>query len=126
MKVTVTQSPWRQFRAALLLLCLLVLLPGAPASASGAPLDELLPPVGSALVEAGQSRWAEAAADVDSFAALWRSANEGTPDPALAGPAAEVDAALAAAAEALADGGGAPAKSALSTLARSVDAFVTA
>lgn len=124
--ITVTQSPWRPIRAALLLLCLLVLLPGAPASASGAPLDELLPPVGSALVEAGQSRWEAAAADVESFAALWRSANESKPDPALAGPAAEVDAALAAAAEALAGGGGAPAKAALSTLARSVDAFVTA
>ncbi|ETT76126.1 High-affinity Fe2+/Pb2+ permease, partial [Paenibacillus sp. FSL R7-277] len=106
MMITVTQSPWRPIRAVLLLLCLLVLLPGAPASASGAPLDELLPPVGSALVEAGQSRWAAAAADVDSFAALWRSANESKPDPALAGPAAEVDAALDAAAEALAGGGG--------------------
>lgn len=126
MILTVTQSSWRQIRAALLLLCLLVLLPGAPASASGAPLDELLPPVGSALVEAGQSRWEAAAADIESFAALWRSANESKPDPALAGPAAEVDAALAAAAEALAGGGGAPAKTALSTLARSVDAFVTA
>lgn len=126
MKITVIHGPWRQIRAALLLLCLLVLLPGAPASASGAPLDELLPPVGSALVEAGQSRWEAAAADVDSFAVLWRSANGSTPDPALAGPAAEVDAALAAAAEALAGGGGAPAKAALSTLARSVDAFVTA
>ncbi|MBP2113824.1 high-affinity iron transporter [Paenibacillus silagei] len=126
MMITVTQSPWRPIRAALLLLCLLVLLPGAPASASGAPLDELLPPVGSALVEAGQSRWEAAAADVESFAALWRSANGSKPDPALAGPAAEVDAALAAAAEALAGGGGAPAKAALSTLARSVDAFVTA
>lgn len=101
MIITVKISPWRQIRAALLLICLLLLLPGAPASASGAPLDELLPPVGSALVEAGQSRWDAAAADVESFAALWRSANEGTPDSALAGPAAEVDAALAAAAQAL-------------------------
>ncbi|WP_231575218.1 FTR1 family iron permease [Paenibacillus sp. FSL P4-0081] len=126
MIITVKISPWRQIRAALLLICLLLLLPGAPASASGAPLDELLPPVGSALVESGQSRWDAAAADVESFAALWRSANEGTPDPALAGPAAEVDAALAAAAQALAAGGGAPAKAALSTLARSVDAYVTA
>ncbi|WP_342421155.1 FTR1 family protein [Paenibacillus sp. FSL E2-0178] len=126
MIITVKISPWRQIRAALLLIGLLLLLPGAPASASGAPLDELLPPVGSALVEAGQSRWDAAAADVESFAALWRSANEGTPDPALAGPAAEVDAALAAAAQALAAGGGAPAKAALSTLARSVDAYVTA
>ncbi|MEK4326512.1 FTR1 family protein [Paenibacillus sp. FSL R7-0312] len=95
MIITVKISPWRQIQAALLLICLLLLLTGAPASASGAPLDELLPPVGSALVEAGQSRWDAAAADVESFAALWRSANEGTPDPALAGPAAEVDAALA-------------------------------
>ncbi|WP_246354428.1 FTR1 family iron permease [Paenibacillus phytohabitans] len=126
MIITVKISPWRQIRAALLLIGLLLLLPGAPASASGAPLDELLPPVGSALVESGQSRWDAAAADVESFAALWRSANEGTPDPALAGPAAEVDAALAAAAQALAAGGGAPAKAALSTLARSVDAYVTA
>lgn len=126
MKITVTHGSWRQIRAALLLLCLLVLLPGAPASASGAPLDELLPPVGSALVEAGQSRWEAAAADVESFAALWRSANKSKPDPALAGPAAVVDAALDAAAEALAGGGGAPAKAALSTLARSVDAYVTA
>lgn len=126
MIITVKISPWRQIRAALLLICLLLLLPGAPASASGAPLDELLPPVGSALVESGQSRWDAAAADVESFAALWRSANEGTPDPALAGPAAEVDAALAAAAQALAAGGGAPAKAALSTLARSVDAYITA
>ncbi|OMF22867.1 iron permease [Paenibacillus sp. FSL H8-0259] len=126
MIITVKISPWRQIRAALLLICLLLLLPSAPASASGAPLDELLPPVGSALVESGQSRWDAAAADVESFAALWRSANEGTPDPALAGPAAEVDAALAAAAQALAAGGGAPAKAALSTLARSVDAYITA
>lgn len=118
--------PWQRIRAALLLICLLALLPGPPASASGGPLDELLPPVGSALVEAGQSRWNDAAADVDSFAALWRSVHFGTPDPALAGPAAEVDAALAAAAKALAAGGGAPAKAALSTLARSVDAYVTA
>lgn len=54
------------------------------------------------------------------------AARTSKPDPALAGPAAEVDAALDAAAEALAGGGGAPAKAALSTLARSVDAFVTA
>lgn len=99
----------------------------SPAAAEGnGSVDELLPPVGSALVEAGQSRWDAAAADVEAFAALWRTANASTPDPALAGPAATVDAALADAAEALAAGGGAPAKTALSTLARSVDAYVTA
>ncbi|WNS43407.1 FTR1 family protein [Paenibacillus sp. MMS20-IR301] len=122
--IAIFHSWRRQSAAAVLLSCLLLL--SAPASASGAPADELLPPVGSALVEAGQSRWEAAAADVDAFAALWRTANESTPDPALAGPAAAVDAALSAAAEALAAGGGAPAKAALSTLARSVDAYVTA
>lgn len=106
-------------------LCMLLL--SSPAGAEGdGTVDELLPPVGSALVEAGQSRWDAAAADVEVFAALWRTANTGTPDPALAGPAAAVDAALADAAKALAAGGGEPAKTALSTLARSVDAYVTA
>jgi high-affinity iron transporter len=115
--------------AAALLGGLLLLLPGRPAAfaaAADSPLDELLPPVGSALVEAGQGRWDAAAADLDSFAALWRTANEGTPDPALAGPAAAVDAALATAASALEAGEDTPASKALSTLARSVDAYVTA
>lgn len=107
------------------IICMLMLSNPAGAEGDG-PVDELLPPVGSALVEAGQSRWDAAAADVEAFAALWRTANANTPDPALAGPAAAVDAALAAAAAALAAGDGAPAKTALSTLARSVDAYVTA
>ncbi|MEK4352990.1 FTR1 family protein [Paenibacillus sp. FSL R5-0475] len=107
------------------IICILMLSNPAGAEGDGS-VDELLPPVGSALVEAGQSRWDAAAADVEAFAALWRTANENTPDPALAGPAAAVDAALADAAAALAAGDGAPAKAALSTLARSVDAYVTA
>ncbi|WP_339266943.1 FTR1 family protein [Paenibacillus sp. FSL R5-0470] len=107
------------------IICILMLSNPAGAEGDGS-VDELLPPVGSALVEAGQSRWDAAAADVEAFAALWRTANENTPDPELAGPAAAVDAALADAAAALAAGDGAPAKAALSTLARSVDAYVTA
>lgn len=107
------------------IICILMLSNPAGAKGDGS-VDELLPPVGSALVEAGQSRWDAAAADVEAFAALWRTANANTPDPALAGPAAAVDAALANAAAALAAGDGAPAKTALSTLARSVDAYVTA
>ncbi|MFD5022310.1 FTR1 family protein [Paenibacillus sp. NPDC058367] len=107
------------------IICILMLSNPAGAKGDGS-VDELLPSVGSALVEAGQSRWDAAAADVEAFAALWRTANENTPDPALAGPAAAVDAALADAAAALAAGDGAPAKTALSTLARSVDAYVTA
>lgn len=94
-------------------------------AAEDSRLEELLPPVGSALVEAGQGRWDAAAADVEAFAALWHAANA-EPDPALTGPAEAVDAALTDAAAALAAGGGAPARTALSTLARSVDAYVTA
>jgi high-affinity iron transporter len=116
-------------KAALLIvfsfLCMLMLSSPAGAEGNGGH-DELLPPIGSALVEAGQSRWDAASADVEVFAALWRAANTGTPNPALAGSAAAVDAALTDAAEALAAGGGEPAKTALSTLARSVDAYVTA
>ncbi|ULO08479.1 FTR1 family iron permease [Paenibacillus sp. 19GGS1-52] len=122
---------WQALKAAALLsfLCVLLLCqPAAALAAAGATPqhDELLPPIGSALVEAGQSRWDAAAGDVAAFAALWRTANAGTPDPALAGPAAAVDAALADAASALQAGGGTPAKTALSTLARAVDAYITA
>lgn len=81
------------------IICILMLSNPAGAEGDGS-VDELLPPVGSALVEAGQSRWDAAAADVEAFAALWRTANANTPDPALAGPAAAVDAALADAAAA--------------------------
>jgi len=122
---------WPGKAAALLVLwcALLLCAPMAALAAEGADrLDALLPPIGSALVEAGQGRWDAAAADAETFAALWRAAQDGTPDPALAGPAAAVDAALADAASRLAAGGQqpAPAKNALSTLARAVDAYITA
>lgn len=128
--IAYVNTSWRRLLAAILpaLICLLLLQPAAAGAAAGnaAGHDELLPAVGSALVEAGQGRWSAAAADVETFAALWRTANEGTPDPALAGQAAAVDAALADAASALKAGGGEPAKTALSTLARAVDDYVSA
>lgn len=111
--------------AALLLAALCLPLSAAAADAPDS-LDELLPPVGSALVQAGDGRWTEAADDVQAFAALWRTAKAEETDPALSGPAARVDAALADAASALAAGGGTPAKTALSTLAGAVDAYVSA
>ncbi|NUU60339.1 FTR1 family iron permease [Paenibacillus agri] len=127
---SLVHHPWRALKATamLVLICMLLILPAAAgfAAEGSARHDELLPPVGSALVEAGQSRWSDAATDVETFAALWRTANAGTPDPALAGPAAAVDAALTEAASTLKAGGGEPAKRALSTLARAVDAYVTA
>ena len=128
--LSLVQNRFRTLKAAVLLSFLSALLLCAPMfAAEGASRhDELLPPLGSALVEAGQSQWDAAAADVETFAALWRAAQAGTPDPALAGPVAAVDAALADAASKLAAGGDTPtpAKSALSTLARAVDAYITA
>ncbi|KGE20716.1 FTR1 family iron permease [Paenibacillus wynnii] len=124
------QNRFRTLKATALLgfLCALLLCAPVLAAEGASRHDELLPPLGSALVEAGQSQWDAAAADVETFAALWRAAQAGTPDPAFAGPAAAVDAALADAAAKLAAGGDtpAPAKSALSTLARAVDAYVSA
>ncbi|MNM32617.1 Ferrous iron permease EfeU precursor [compost metagenome] len=112
--------------AGALLLALCAQQTSSAAAAAADKTDALLPPVGSALVEAGDGRWSEAAADTETFAALWREAKASQADPELAGPAAKVDAALAEASKTLQAGGGAPAKAALSTLAGAVDAYVTA
>ncbi|WP_431087176.1 FTR1 family iron permease [Paenibacillus sp. 8b26] len=85
--------------------------------------DQLMPMVGGALVEAGQSQWTEASRDVKEFRTLWEAAKINGGD---AAHIAAVDKALADAEQALASGGGEPAKAALSVLARSVNEFVTA
>ncbi len=97
----------------------------AAAQAAQARLDALFPPVGSALVAAGGGEWNEAAADLATFAGLWGEA-KAQADPAHAGLAGEVDAALEAASSALAAGGGPAARQALSTLAGAVDAYASA
>ncbi|MGG1617223.1 FTR1 family protein [Paenibacillus sp. NRS-1782] len=85
--------------------------------------DQLMPVVGGALVEAGQSQWAEASRDVKEFRTLWEVAKTNGGDTAHI---AAVDKALADAEQALASSGGEPAKAALSVLARSVNEFVAA
>ncbi|MFK4302708.1 MULTISPECIES: FTR1 family protein [unclassified Paenibacillus] len=85
--------------------------------------DQLMPVVGGALVEAGQSQWTEASRDVKEFRTLWEAAKTNGGD---AAHIAAVDKALTDAEQALASGGGEPAKAALSVLARSVNEFVTA
>ncbi|ALP37802.1 iron permease [Paenibacillus sp. IHB B 3084] len=85
--------------------------------------DQLMPVVGGALVEAGQSQWTEASRDVKEFRTLWEAAKTNGGD---AAHIRAVDKALADAEQALASGGGEPAKAALSVLARSVNEFVTA
>ncbi|WP_179030531.1 FTR1 family iron permease [Paenibacillus kribbensis] len=85
--------------------------------------DQLMPVVGGALVEAGQAQWVEASGDLKQFRALWETARTNGGDSAHI---AAVDQALTDAEQALASGGGEPAKAALSVLARSVNEYVTA
>ncbi|BFH60980.1 FTR1 family protein [Paenibacillus azoreducens] len=87
-------------------------------------LDQLLPAVGSALVEAGQQQWQEAAGDLQQFKELWSSVKK-SGDSNLTDPEAKVDAALADA-EAKLKAEDANAKQALSELAKAVNAYVDA
>ncbi|MWV46828.1 iron permease [Paenibacillus sp. HJL G12] len=113
----------------LLLLSIMVVLQfaAAPAYAEDADtstLDHLLPTVGSALVEAGQQEWKEAAGDLQQFKELWLSVKpEGGKD--LADAKNRIDAALADA-ESKLQTEDAGAKQSLSTLAKAVNAYVEA
>lgn len=86
-----------------------------------AELNRLLPLVGSALVEAGQGDWKEAAAHVEDAAAKWEQL-----EPAATKEAAAVDSALAGAAKALSRSENDPdaAKASLSSLAKAFNKYV--
>ncbi|MDR9856663.1 FTR1 family protein [Paenibacillus sp. VCA1] len=114
---------------AILALAILIVLhlTAAPAFAEtdqASSLDPLLPAVGSALVEAGQQQWKEAANDLEQFKTEWAAVKPSGGNN-LADQAARVDAALAEADSKLRqeDAG---AKQALSALAKAVDAYVDA
>ncbi|MEC0241707.1 FTR1 family iron permease [Paenibacillus dokdonensis] len=114
--------------AFLFLAMLLVLqLTAAPAFAETAPassVDHLLPAVGSALVEAGQQQWKEAAGDLQQFKEHWLLVKQtGSQD--LADAEAQVDAALTDA-ESKLQAEDAGSKQALSVLAKAVNAYVNA
>ncbi|PQP85695.1 hypothetical protein [Paenibacillus sp. AR247] len=106
----------------LAMLLMSILAPRAEAEGNPA-LDSLLPSVGSALVEAGQQEWSKASEDLNQFKQLWEPVKAGDKD--HAGLTAAVDAALQDAQRKLASGGP-EAKTALSALAKAVNAYVTA
>lgn len=94
------------------------------ASGDSAQVDQLLPLVGSALVDAGQQKWTDAQQELDTFATAWK----GIDTSAAPTEANEVNTALTDAQTALTKSSTDPkaATSALGTLARAVNTFAEA
>ncbi|MEC0125704.1 FTR1 family iron permease [Paenibacillus pabuli] len=135
----------RLMRSVLMLLVFLMAgpgvigLPGMPhASAEGLQnnnqsvqkqLDGLLPPVGSALVEAGQGKLTEATEDVAEFRQLWDDASKLVPEQnadQVATTASVVADALSKAEQALTGHDADAAKAALADLARATNQYIEA
>ncbi|WP_413374190.1 FTR1 family iron permease [Paenibacillus taichungensis] len=135
----------RLMRSLLMLLVFLMVgssvirLPGTPhASAEGLQneeqsvqkqLDSLLPPVGSALVEAGQGKLAEATEDVAEFWQLWDAASTLVPEQnadQVAMASRVVGDALSKAEQALSGKDSDAAKKALADLARATNQYIEA
>ncbi|MFC9710951.1 FTR1 family protein [Paenibacillus sp. NPDC056933] len=92
-------------------------------------LDGLLPPVGSALVEAGQGKLAEATEDVAEFRQLWDDANTLVPEQnadQVALAASVVSDAMTKAEQALSGNDPDAAKKALADLARATNQYIEA
>ncbi|WP_240321536.1 FTR1 family protein [Paenibacillus sp. O199] len=92
-------------------------------------LDSLLPPVGSALVEAGQGKLAEATEDVAEFRQLWDAASTLVPEQnadQVATTASVVVEALSKAEQALSGNDSDAAKKALADLARATNQYIEA
>lgn len=94
------------------------------ASNDSAEVDQLLPLVGSALVDAGQQKWTDAQQELDTFATAWKAIDTS----AAPTEANEVNTALTDAQTALGKSSTDPkaATSALGTLARAVNTFAEA
>lgn len=118
----------------MLCLSLLIVLSASPwsvalstvqaASNDSAEVDQLLPLVGSALVDAGQQKWTDAQQELDTFATAWKAIDTS----AAPTEANEVNTALTDAQTALGQSSTDPkaATSALGTLARAVNTFAEA
>lgn len=93
-------------------------------SNDSAEVDQLLPLVGSALVDAGQQKWTDAQQELDTFATAWKAIDTS----AAPTEANEVNTALTDAQTALGQSSTDPkaATSALGTLARAVNTFAEA
>lgn len=135
----------RLMRSLLMLLVFLMVgssvirLPGMPHASAEGPqnneqsvqkqLDSLLPPVGSALVEAGQGKLAEATEDVAEFRQLWDAASTLVPEQnadQVATTASVVVEALSKAEQALSGNDSDAAKKALADLARATNQYIEA
>lgn len=94
------------------------------ASNDSTEVDQLLPLVGSALVDAGQQKWTDAQQELDTFATAWKAIDTS----AAPTEANEVNTALTDAQTALGKSSTDPkaATSALGTLARAVNTFAEA
>ncbi|MGV7117990.1 FTR1 family iron permease [Paenibacillus kyungheensis] len=94
------------------------------ASNDSAEVDQLLPLVGSALVDAGQQKWTDSQQELDTFATAWKAIDTS----AAPTEANEVNTALTDAQTALGKSSTDPkaATSALGTLARAVNTFAEA
>lgn len=100
---------------------------GTKETAETKQLDALLPPIGSALVEAGQGKLDEAIRDVSEFQTLWQQVSQLKPEQdtgQVTALAATVNDALAKVQTALQGQDADTAKSTLSDLARAVNAYV--
>lgn len=118
----------------MLCLSLLIVLSASPwsvalstaqaASNDSTEVDQLLPLVGSALVDAGQQKWTDAQQELDTFATAWKAIDTS----AAPTEANEVNTALTDAQTALGKSSTDPkaATSALGTLARAVNTFAEA
>nr|WP_261764586.1 FTR1 family protein [Paenibacillus xylanexedens] len=98
-------------------------------SAKTDQLHALLPPVGSALVEAGQGKLEDAIRDVSDFQVLWQQAGQLKPEQnaeQIAGLITTVNDALTKVQDVLKGSDADAAKSALADLARAVNAYVEA
>lgn len=115
----------KRFVSVVFLFVLLVAgdIPVHAEDAQTAELNQLLPLVGSALVEAGQGKWKEASVHVDTAAAKWKQLN-----PASTKESAAVDSAFAGAVKALLAAGSkadeGKGKQSLSTLAKALNNYV--
>ncbi len=118
----------------MLCLSLLIVLGGTPLSVGistaqasatdSSSIDQLLPLVGSALVDAGQQKWTDAKQELDTFATAWQTIDTST----ASTEAGAVNTALTDAQTALAGASSDPkaATSALGTLARAVNTYAEA
>ncbi|WP_036703943.1 FTR1 family iron permease [Paenibacillus sp. OSY-SE] len=108
----------RKMIAVLIVSMLLVPAEWSAAEGASSPVDQLLPLVGGALVEAGQQNWEMASKELEQFGQLWNGVKSAS------GLTSAIDSELAAAADAVQQKDLKQAKESLSGLAKKVNEYV--